>query len=169
MFRLDPRQQSEAQDAFHLDFVVQLGRGQREELAVDRPSGEQVDIQPLQLAGAGAAEGETVGLPVLGDQGMDLVQHARQSLDFVHHHPTSRAPSLDLLPERFGLTAERQESLRPQHVKPQRLRQNLFQPGGFAGSTRAEQEEGMVGQGKSAGKHRQQIDGQSAGGLCKNR
>lgn len=54
--------------------VIQFSGGKLEELAIDGPARQEIDIGPLELAGAGAAGGKAIFCAGLRDQRMNLVQ-----------------------------------------------------------------------------------------------
>jgi hypothetical protein len=51
----DLRQKAELQDVLHVEVEIQFASREREALAVDGSSGQQIHVQPLELTGARAA------------------------------------------------------------------------------------------------------------------
>ncbi len=165
---VDLRQQAETEDAAGILAVAEFRRREREELAVDGASREQIGVEPLQLARARTTQRELVIATVFGDESMDFIQQGRQTLHLVYDDPATSRPSLHLLTEGFRLPCQLKQRVHPEQIEPQRLRQNRFQPGRFPGSSRTKQEKRVVGQLVSPLKHPQQINGKNAGSLSRN-
>jgi hypothetical protein len=69
-----PGPKPEAQDKVGVEIEIQLGGCEREALAVDRPTCEQVHVESLELACTGTTQRKPIGPAMLRDERMHLVQ-----------------------------------------------------------------------------------------------
>jgi hypothetical protein len=94
-----------------------------------------------QLAGAGASEHDAQ-IPALLHQPMHHIEKLGCFLNPIDYHRGQlRRCRGDALRQAFWPGLQAAQHVRRQQIQPQRLRENLAQPGGFAGAPGAEQEE----------------------------
>ena len=142
------RDRAVAQHPVEIERGAELGRGERKHAPMERPSGEQVHPRRLELARAGAEEGEAQA-PRL-DEAVDLVQQRRQPLDLVHDHPAVRPRIADGLCEQRRI--REQVLIQPlvEEVHVHGLRKGRSRPGALADAPHSKEEEAPRGRREQA-------------------
>ena len=143
LVRPDQRDRPVAQHQVEIEGGAELGGGERKHVLPQRPPGQQVHPRRLELARAGAEQGETQA-PRL-DEPMDFVQQRRQPLDLVHDHPAIRRRIADGLREQRGVSEQVLVQPLVEEVHVHGVREGHPRPGALAHASHPEQEEALSG------------------------
>ena len=146
------RDGAEAQCLVEVEVAAEFGRREGVHGLAQRPAGEQVGAGGLQLAGAGAQQGEAHA--ALGDLAVNLVEDAGDALHLVDHHPVAGADTRQQPAEQRRVGQQVGEQRLVEQIEPLGAGQRLADPRALANPTHAEQEEALIGHlGKTIVKH----------------
>ena len=132
-------QHAETQRTFRIELEGELRRHQRIHGRRDGTAGQQVDTAAAQLARTRTREHEAQ--PMGLDETMDLVQQRGNLLHLVDHHPASAWQGRELPVQRVRVLAQSQRLPGVQQIVGDGVGKAVTNPGGLAGSARAEQKD----------------------------